>query len=122
MNHNIDKLPNTNPFVDKGVDDACGGLRDEESPVFISESTTFSGGGSVVAFPKVDVLFDAWVADGAVDGVIDVDCGGCVGPAVILEFVFVGMLVVPCLFAALDSGCWPKEEASARRRFSGCDS
>jgi len=75
-----------------------------------------------VAFPKVDVLFGAWVADSLIDGVVDVDGGGCVGPVAAVEFVFVGVLVAPCLFAVLASGCWFKEETSARRRFSGCDS
>ena len=67
------------------------------------------------------MLFGAWVADGAVDGVVDIGGGGCVGP-VAVEFVFVGVLAVTCLFTVLDGGGWPKEETSARRRFSGCDS
>jgi hypothetical protein len=54
--------------------------------------------------------------------VVDVDGGGCVGPVTTVEFVFVGVLAVPCLFVVLDSGGCPKEETSARRRFSGCDS
>jgi hypothetical protein len=78
----------------------------------------------------VDVLFGAWVADGVAEGVadvvangvVDVDGGGCVGSITTVEFVFVGVLAVPCLFAVLDSGSCPEEETSARRRFSGCDS
>jgi len=76
------------------------------------------------------VLFGAWVADGVAvvvadvvaDGVVDVDGGGCVGSVTTVGLVFVGVLAIPCLFAVLDSGSCPEEEASARRRFSGCDS
>jgi hypothetical protein len=98
--------------MDRGVEDACGGLRDDESPTFTLESTIFSDEGSVVVFPKVDVLFGTWVVDGA----------GWVGPVVATEeFAFVDVLAVTCLFAALDGGGWLKE-ASGRRRLSGCDS
>lgn len=68
------------------------------------------------------VLFGAWVADVVADGVVEVDGGGCVGSVTTVEFVFVGVLAVPCLFAVLDNGSCPEEETSARRRFSGCDS
>lgn len=71
--------------------------------------TRFSSGGSVVACLKVDVLFDVW----AVDGVDDVNGGDCVGPFATVELALAGVLAASCLFA---------EEASARRRFSGCDS
>lgn len=97
-------------------------MRDEESPAFTLESTGFSDESSIVGFPKLDVLFGAWVDDGVVAGVA-ADGAGCVGPVVAAEeFVFVGVLAITCLFAVLDDGGWPKEETSGRRRFSGCDS
>lgn len=78
--------------------------------------TRFSGGDFVVACFIVDVLFDVWVANGVVDGVVDVNGGDCVGPVATVELVFVGVLAATCLFAVfavLGSGGWLEEEASA---------
>lgn len=64
----------------------------------------------------VDVLFDALVADGVVDGVVDVNGSGCIDPVATFELVFVGVLAATCLFAVfavLGSGGWLEEEASA---------
>ena len=75
----------------------------------------------MVACFIVDVLFDVWVANGVVDGVVDVNGGDCVGPVATVELVLTSVWAAT-LFAGLGSGGWPKEEASVRRRFSGCES
>jgi hypothetical protein len=62
------------------------------------------------------------VADMVADGVVNVDGGGYIGSVTTVGLVFVGVLAIPYLFAVLDSGSCPEEEASARRRFPGCDS
>jgi hypothetical protein len=104
--------PTTHPGIGGGTEDACGGLREDESPEFVLESPRSSVRDAVVGCLNIDVPFVGRVVAGVV-----VDGAGSAGPVVVTdEFVFVGALTVICLLAVLEDA---EDDRSGRRR---CDS